>query len=76
MKFKQSQKFRVIAGAGTVNFHITAKMIRQGVGSSQSFNLAVKEAMEFLEDGTMVDPRLGVVGSFNGRQIQLDLIDL
>jgi len=70
MKIKQSQKIRVVASQGTVSFYATGKQIREGVGSSQSFNTAVKDALEYMETKQV----LGIVGNFNGRSIQLDLV--
>lgn len=73
-QFKQSTKFKVVVG-GTISFYSTAKQIRQGVGSNQSFNTAVYEAIQYLESKNRLEPTLGIVGNFNGLyQIQLNLL--
>lgn len=70
IKFKGSQRFRVVANG--ISFYVDAQSVRDGVGDFTSLNGAVRQAMEELElhraDG------MGLGGSWNGYQIQLCMV--
>jgi hypothetical protein len=79
MKLKQNTKIRVIQSAGDVSFYTTAKQIREGVGCFSTFNIAVAEALESLENlrtGKKKDIQpLGLLGNWAGHILQLDIVD-
>lgn len=74
--FKPNTKFRVVSG--NVSFYTTAKQIRDGVGGFLSFNLAAMEVLQSFEryrSGDGVEAcSTGLAGTWQGVQIQLDLI--
>lgn len=75
-RFKQSQKFRVVAGYAC--FYATAKDIRNGLGMFSKFNAATQkclDALEFQRSGDDVTScAVGLAGTWEGIPVQLDLV--
>jgi hypothetical protein len=75
MKFKQTQKFRVVING--VSFYTTAKAIRDGVGDFTSVNLGIQQALAALENskggaGIADQCTVGIAGTWSQHQIQLN----
>lgn len=75
MKFKQTQKFRVVING--VSFYTTAKEIRNGVGDFTSINLGIQQALAALENskggtGLADQCTVGIAGTWSQYQIQLN----
>ena len=78
-RLRKSQQLLVRVNA--VSFRTTAALVRSGVGSTTSFNLAAIAALEALEQTR--DQKVnghynalkpgGIMGSWYGYQVQLDL---
>lgn len=71
-RLNKSQQLLIRVNA--VSFRTTAAMVRSGVGSTSSFNLAAIAALEALEQirDQKVKPG-GILGSWYGYQVQLDI---
>ena len=69
MKFKQSQRFRIICGE--VCFYTTKKQIASGLGDFYKFNAAVQKALVCLETEA---PHIGISGTWEGLQIQINTV--
>lgn len=72
IRFKQSQKFRVIVGPASV--YTTAKQIRYGIGDQAECNAAVQKALDALEFSRNTIGESGIKGTWEGLQIQLDMM--
>ena len=72
MKFKQSQKFRVIING--VSVYTTAKQIRDQFGDMISINDAVKNALKNLQLFNDVDGSIGVRTRINDVDVQIDML--
>lgn len=76
VRFKQSQRFRVIVGSAC--FYSTAKQIRFGVGDLSQCNAAVQKALDALEfmrsgSGTADQSAVGLAGVWEGLDVQLNI---
>lgn len=62
--------------SGSVSFYTTAENIQQGVGDCVLFNNACVTAMNILNTMRKTDtiPPRGMSGTWNGIQIQIDII--
>jgi hypothetical protein len=70
MKFKQSQKFRVIVSG--VSVYVTAKQIKWGIGDQIGTNRAVYEAFAHLKSmNSKENSTLGLCGNFVGIPVQI-----
>jgi len=69
MKFKKSQKFRVIING--VSFYTTAGQITEGVGDFTQINRVVSSALEMLGGP---NGNAGIGTTIEGTQIQLSKI--
>jgi len=72
IRFKQSQKFRVIVGLASV--YTTAKQIRYGIGDLPKCNAAVQKALDALEYSRNTQGESGIKGTWEGLQVQLDMV--
>lgn len=73
MKFKQSQKFRVIVSG--VSVYVTAKQIKWGIGDQISTNRAVYEAFAHLKTMKCKEnATVGLCGNFVGIAVQIDTL--
>ena len=70
---KNATKFRVRID-NKYSFYTSAGDIRKGIGDSISMNAAVVYAMAALEFQMLKDPAVGLVGTWNGYQIQIDIL--
>lgn len=75
-RFAKSQKFRVVTQG--VHFFATAGQIRAGVGDEYCTNASIQKALDAFER-TRSGPDLGAIarglaGTWEGRNVQLDLI--
>ena len=69
-KIKASQKIRVISNG--VCFFTTAKQIDSGVGEFSDFNDAIRKALDGIRNHPV--KTLGILGQWDGFQIQLTII--
>jgi hypothetical protein len=73
MKFKQTQKFRVIVKG--VSVYVTAKQIRWGFGDQISTNAAVYAAFTSLQDMKAVDnATVGLCARYGEVDVQIDTL--
>lgn len=72
-RYKKSQQ--ILVRSNGVSFYTTAGKIRESVGNSSNFNAAVQKALDSLEYMRQVEKfRLGVTGTWEGIQIQVDIV--
>lgn len=75
---RQNQKIRVIVN--DIHFYSTVKAVQNGVGDHTALNIAVTSALYCLANtrkkygDRKAKPVTGITGSWNGFQIQLDLV--
>jgi hypothetical protein len=73
MKFKQSQKFRVIVKG--VSVYVTAKQIIWGIGDQISTNAAVHAAFTSLQNmKTDQNATVGLCARYNDIDVQISII--
>lgn len=66
---------QVLVRSNEVSFYTTAGMIRSGIGNHVKFNAAVQKALDSLEYMRQTEQfRLGVGGTWEGIQLQLDIV--
>ena len=76
VRFKQTQRFRVIVGSAC--FYARAREIRAGVGDFTQCNAATQkalDALEFTRSGTGAADRaaVGIAGTWEGLNVQLNM---
>jgi hypothetical protein len=69
---KQSQKLRVILNGVAV--YTTAKQVRGCLFGFMSQNVAAQKALDSLESMRVTDPAVGLVGTWEGLQVQIDML--
>ena len=72
MKFKQTQKFRVIVNG--VSVYTTAKQIRWQFGDQISTNAAVTYALTTLEALNDTENTIGLSTRHNGVEVQISIM--
>ena len=71
-RLKQSQKLRVILNGVAV--YTTAKQVRGCLFGFTSQNVAAQLALNALEFMRVTDPAVGLAGTWEGLQVQIDMI--
>jgi hypothetical protein len=71
-RLKQSQKLRIILSG--VAIYTTAKQIRYGLFGFMSQNAAAQKALDALEFMRVTDPAVGLAGTWEGLQVQIDMV--
>lgn len=71
MKLKKSQTILVNTNSNYTSYYTTVRTIQDGVGQNSCYNSAVRQAFtKMLEEGST-----GILGSFNGFQVQLTVVN-
>lgn len=79
MKLRIKKTAGILVRANGISFRTTAAAIRDGVGTNSEFNIAaraallefeVKRRLMYKKDGTEIR---GLLGSWNGYNIQMDI---
>ena len=71
-RIKQNQKLRIIMSGVAV--YTTAKQVRGCLFGFTSQNVAAQLALDSLEFMRVTDPAVGLVGTWEGLQVQIDMI--
>ena len=71
-RLKQSQKLRIIMSGVAV--YTTVKQVRGCLFGFTNQNAAAQKALDSLEFMRVTDPAVGLAGTWEGLQVQIDMI--